>query len=85
MWKTYCVLVWVIVLNLTACGPSHPTRSEGHPATVPASGEPDAALAIQQLGDAKKLVGWRIVLDRQDVRAAIQHVGRVEQYKLEER
>jgi hypothetical protein len=28
---------------------------------------------------------WRVVLDRQDVRAAIQRVGRVEQYKLEER
>jgi tetratricopeptide (TPR) repeat protein len=56
MWKMYCVLMLVVVLGLTACGPSHLTKSEGHPAAVPASSAPDAALASQQLADAKKLV-----------------------------
>jgi tetratricopeptide (TPR) repeat protein len=56
MWKTYWLLVLVVVLDLTACGPSHPIRTEGHPAAVPASSAPDAALASQQLADAKKLV-----------------------------
>jgi hypothetical protein len=56
MWKAYCVLVLVVVLDLTACGPSHPMRSEGHPAALAASSAPDAALASQQLADANRLV-----------------------------
>jgi len=56
MWETYGVLVLVVVLNLAACGPSHPIRSEEHAAAVAAGSGPDAALASQQLADAKKLV-----------------------------
>jgi beta-barrel assembly-enhancing protease len=56
MCKTYCVLVLVVVLNLTACGPSHQMRSEGHPSAVPASSAPEAALVSQKIADAKKLV-----------------------------
>jgi tetratricopeptide (TPR) repeat protein len=56
MLKPYRVASLLLLLGLNACGASHPTRSEEHPTAVTAKNAPDAAIAIQQLADAIKLV-----------------------------
>lgn len=56
MWKTHGILALILMLNLAACGPGHPIRSEEHPSAVPAKSVPDAILVSRQLADARKLV-----------------------------